>query len=132
MIDNDILVMYVAASSFPDGVRAAHERLHSLITVTPDRKYYGLSRPEDGTIAYKAAINVTHPGEEEELGLDTLVIKKGKYLSTTVHGYMQNIPAIGQAFTQLIAQPGIDPQGYCVEWYLSNEDVQCMVRLADQ
>lgn len=42
---------------------------------------------------------------------------------------MDDIPAIGKAFKELLAIPGIDPEGACVEWYLSNKDVQCMVRL---
>jgi hypothetical protein len=30
-LENDITVMYVTAASFPDGVLAAHQKLHSLI-----------------------------------------------------------------------------------------------------
>ena len=31
----------------------------------------------------------------------------------------------------LISQPDIDPNGYCLEWYLNDMDVRCMVRLDD-
>ncbi len=44
---------------------------------------------------------------------------------------MKDLPAIGNTFQQMIARPDIDPEGYCVEWYLSDKDVQCMVRLQD-
>jgi hypothetical protein len=29
----------------------------------------------------------------------------------------------------LLTQPNIDPNGYCLEWYLNGKDVRCMVRL---
>lgn len=131
-LDNDIVVMYINATSFPDGVLAAHQKLHSLIPFSNERKYYGLSRPENGgDIVYKAAADVLETGEAEKLNLETVVIKKGTYISSVIHNYMQDLPAIGKTFQEMIARPDIDPEGYCVEWYLSDKDVQCMVRLKD-
>lgn len=130
-IDNDIKLLYVAATSFPDGVMAAHQKIHALVPPSPARKSYGVSRPENGgKIAYKAAVEELEPGESEKFNCDTLTLKKGKYLSITIHDYMKDLPAIGNAFNQLIGQPGIDPQGYCVEEYVSDKEVKCMVRLA--
>jgi hypothetical protein len=130
-IDQDIKVMYIAASSFPDGALAAHQQLHSLIPFTTDRKYFGVSRPENGAIAYKAAAEEKQAGEAEKLNLETLVIKKGNYISLIIHDYVKDIPAIEKTFSQLISQPGIDPQGYCVEEYITQNDMLCMVRLND-
>ena len=129
IVENDIPVFCVTASSFPDGVMAAHQKLHSLVTFRPDRKYFGLSRPEGGSIKYMAATEEEQAGEGEKLGCETLVIRKGIYTSAVIHDYMNDIPAIGKTFQQMIADPRIDPQGYCVEWYLSQKDVRCMVRL---
>jgi len=128
--NNDIQVMYVQAVSFPNGVMAAHEKLHSIVPHSTERKYLGISRPENGSIQYKAGAEVLKPGEAEQYGLKTLVLPKGNYISVTINDYMKNIPAIGNTFQQLIAQPGIDPEGYCVEWYLNDKDVICMVRVA--
>jgi len=131
-LENGITVMYVTAESFPNGVLAAHQKLHSLIPFSTERKYFGLSRPEgDGGIVYKAAAEVLESGEAEKLNLETIVIKKGNYISVTLHDYMKDLTAIGTTFQQMIARPDIDPEGYCVEWYLSDKDVQCMVRLND-
>jgi predicted transcriptional regulator YdeE len=129
--DKDIIVFYITATSFPNGVLEAHQKLHSLIHFSTERKYFGLSRPENGGgITYRAAAEQLESGEAEKLNLDTIVLKKGRYLSLTVNDYMKDIPGIGKAFQEILAQPGLDPQGYCVEWYLSDKDVQCMVRLA--
>jgi hypothetical protein len=58
-------------------------------------------------------------------------IKKGAYQSVTILQFMDDLPRIGQTFLQLLAHPNIDPSGYCLEWYLNEQDVRCMVRLAD-
>lgn len=128
---NDIKVFYIGATSFPNGVLVAHQKLHALIPFSTDRKYFGLSRPENGTIQYKAAAEELMPGEGEKLNCDTLILKKGNYLSVTVPDYMKDIPAIEKTFAQLISRTDIDPQGYCVEWYVNDKDMQCMIRLKD-
>ncbi|MHA4807464.1 hypothetical protein ACX0G9_05140 [Flavitalea flava] len=129
--DKDIKVFYKTAKSFPDGALEAHQSLHALVPFSKERKYFGISRPENGTIVYRAATEETVPGEGEKLGCQTMILKKGKYMSTVIHDYMKDISSIGQTFQQMIESPEIDPQGYCVEWYISDKDVKCMIRLAD-
>jgi len=130
-IDNDLHVFYVAAASFPNGVKAAWEQLHSVAPLSPGRKFYGLSRPENGGgIQYKAATEELFANEGAKHNYPTHIIRKGKYIYLDVHNYMQDLPGIGNAFQQLLAQPGLDPQGYCVEWYMSAKEVRCMIRLA--
>lgn len=130
VFDDDITVMYVAATIFPAGVMDAFKTLHNLVPMGGSRKFFGLSRPEDGGgIQYKAAAEVQQPGEAEKLGLETLLLSKGEYISVTITDFMKDIQAIGATFQQLIQRPGIDQQGYCVEWYFNDKDVRCMVRL---
>jgi len=131
-LSESISAMYITASSFPEGVLAAHQKLHSLLPRTDERKYFGISFPtQNGTIIYKAAAEEISDEEAEKLGLETYLIKKGTYISIDIHDFMNNIDAIGKAFQELIADPRIDPNGACVEWYVTDNDVKCMVRLAD-
>jgi hypothetical protein len=126
----DIVLLYVTAGSFPDGVMAAHQQLHSMIPFSADRKYYGISFPgEGGTIIYKAAAEEMYPGEAAEKGLETFIVKKGEYTSILVSNYMNDKAAIGETFQKLLKHPQLDPKGFCLEWYVSKEDVQCMVPL---
>ena len=97
-IGKDIKVLYLLAASFPVGIKEAHEKLHSIIPVTNDRKYFGISRPEDGTIKYKAAAEELNEGEAKSFNLEMLILKKGHYISLTVHDFMKDIPAIDKAF----------------------------------
>ena len=123
--------MYVQATSFPDGIMPAYETLHSKLPFSPGRKFLSVSRPEDGAVSYKAGAEVLAPGEPELHQLPTLTLKKGRYLTLTVRNFMDDIPAVGRAFEELMQDPGIDPEGYCVEWYFNEPDVHCMIRLAD-
>ncbi len=131
IFDNDIKVFYVTATSFPAGVMEAHKKIHSLVPLTGERKYFGLSRPENGIITYRAAVEEKYEGEGEKFGCDTLVLKKGKYICKVITDFMKDLPAIGNTFQQMLSHPNIDPQGYCVEWYFNEKDLRCMVRLAD-
>lgn len=131
-ISKDIPVCYITASSFPDGVLAAHQQLHTMFPYSDGRRYFGISRPEHGGgIVYRAAAEELQPGEGQQHGCDTLTLKAGNYLSVTIPDFMKDIPAIGRTFATILAQPGLNPNGYCVEQYINQKDVQCMVRLAD-
>jgi hypothetical protein len=130
ILKEDISLICVTATSFPDGVLAAHEKLHKLFPFSKDRKYYGLSRPnEQHVIIYKAAVEELSAGEAEKLKLEKFILKKGEYISINIINYMEDIPAIGKAFQELLTDPRIDPNGICVEWYVNEKDVKCMIRL---
>lgn len=131
-LDNDIYVFYITAKSFPDGIMDAYRQLHALIPFSKDRKYFGISRPENGKIVYKAAAEELHEGEGKKLNSDTLTLKKGNYICLTIHDYMKDLEGIGRTFQEMLSHPDLDPDGYCVEWYLNEKDVQCMIRLKDR
>lgn len=128
-LDQDIKVLYVTASSFPEDILAAHQKLHSMVPFSIERKYFGISRPENGPIVYRAGATELTPDEFEKLHLESLILKKGKYIATDIHDYMKDPQVISKTFRELLATPNIDSQGYCVEWYTSNKDIRCMVRL---
>jgi len=130
-IEDDIKVLYVTAKTFPAGIPEAVSKLHQLIPFSSERKIFGLSRPENGGgIVYRAAAEEMEEAEAEKLGCETLIIKNGNYISLTVNDFRQDVMRIDRAFKQLLNQPGLDPQGYCVEWYATDkEEVKCMIRL---
>jgi hypothetical protein len=129
ILEKDIRVFYIKAKSFPKGVLEAHQQLHTIIPFSNQRRYFGISRPEKGTIEYWAAAEELKEGESEQYNCDSFTISKGEYISIEVRNYIRNIEGIGEAFNKLIMHEGIDPQGYCLEWYLNDEDVRCMIRL---
>jgi len=130
-IAHDIRVIYKEAASFPEGVLAAHQQLHALIPFSKERMYFGISRPENGLIMYKAAAEEMYAGEAEALQCKSFVFKKGRYVSLTVNDFMKDLQGINNVFKQLLYSPDIDPEGYCIEWYFNDADVRCMIRLKE-
>lgn len=130
-LEKNIRVFCIQAVSFPQGVEAAHQQLHSLIPFSEERNYFGLSRPnEKGIITYFAAAEETEAGEGRKFSCETILIRKGEYISQTIQNYRQNIPQIGETFQQLLhSGHPLAHDGYCVEWYLSNTEMRCMVLL---
>lgn len=130
ILGDDIKVMYVDATTFPDGIERAHIQLHAMLTEKERRRFFGISWPnENGEITYKAAADEMVPGEAEKLGLKTFTIKKGSYNSFFIKDFMQDMGSIKRAFKLLLAQHEVDPDGYCLEWYIGDNDVKCMVPL---
>src|ERR1041385_1759218 len=128
-LDHDIRLCCIRAKSFPGGVMGAFEQI---MRIFPDqqgkRRLFGVSWPDGkGSMVYKAAVEEKYRGEAEKLGLETYLVKKGEYLSTIVHNFMNDIPSIGKAFNQLVEAPGVHPNTVGVEEYISNTDVRCMV-----
>jgi hypothetical protein len=129
--DNDIKVFYVTAKTFPEGIPDATDKLHKLFPFSKERKIFGLSRPENNDkIVYRAAAEELELGEAEKFNCETLIIKKGKYVCLPVNDFRKDIMGIDRAFKQLLKEPNLDPEGYCVEWYATDKEaVKCMIRL---
>jgi hypothetical protein len=131
-IEKDVEVLCVAARSFPEGVKDAFDTLYNKFPSPGDRTFYGISyQGPDGHIVYKAAISLVEDKEAEKYQCETFLIKKGKYISETITDFMNNIPLIGLTFQNLLTDPRVNKEsGYCLERYINQNDVQCMVILA--
>lgn len=129
-LKDDVKVFYVTASSFPEGIKKAYEKLHAMLPSVKDRKFFGISYPQNGKIVYKAAVQESYEGEGEKYGCETFVIPRGEYISELLTNWMKDETMVGKTFKQLLEQPNIDKKnGFCVEEYLNEKDVRCMVPL---
>jgi predicted transcriptional regulator YdeE len=129
-IENNIPVICVTATSFPGGVMEAFKKLNNKINGKKGRTEFGISYMDNkGQIIYKAAVNELEKDEAEKLGIESFTIRKGTYLSEIVKDFMENIPAMRETFRNLLKDPRLDRNGYCVEIYFNEKDVRCMVTL---
>ena len=129
-INKDITVFCVKAKSFPAGIQEAHDTLRSLIPFDPARKLYGISAPDkSGAIIYRAAAEELKEGELAKHKLETFTIKRGVYIYSDVKEYKRNAMLITNAFKELLSNPKIDPDGYCLECYINDTDCRCMVKI---
>jgi len=125
---HDVKTFCVTASSFPDGIEEAHTTLHAQLPPNERRSFYGISyNLADGTTIYKAAAEVME--DDGAIELELFIIKNGPYNSFYISDYRKHTDSISQAFELLLQQHEVDPEGYCLEWYINNNDVKCMVPL---
>ena len=130
IIKEDIKVLCITASSFPEGVQLAHKKLHSAFLPLERRTFYGISYPDkNGNIIYKAAADQLHEGEAEQLKLETFIIRKGNYISEVLNDWRKDEMSVGKTFRNLLSDPRIDKKGYCLEIYLNENDMRCLVPL---
>jgi predicted transcriptional regulator YdeE len=129
-LDSDISVICVTAKSFPEGIMEAFKTLENLSLEMCDRTFFGISRPDEkGTIIYKAAVKEDHSGEGKSFGLETFTIPQGEYITETIVNWKDNMSAFGDAFDQLLKHPRMDYNYPCIEWYKSETEVMCMIKL---
>ena len=129
-IDKDIKVVCIPASSFPEGVQMAHKKLHSLFPATKDRTFYGISYADkSGNIIYKAATDQLNEEEAARFNLETFTIRKGNYTSEVLKDWRKDEMSVGKTFRKLLSDQRIDKKGYCLEIYLGEDDMRCLVTL---
>ena len=128
IINEDIKVVCATAESFPNGVLAAHQKLRTWFPPNGKRRYFGVSRPnESGVIIYMAAVEDVATDAAEKFGLTHFTIKKGTYISEMITDFMKDVSQVGKVFEKLLDEPNLDPNGYCLEMYINETDVRCMV-----
>jgi hypothetical protein len=132
MIVQSCLVFFIKADSFPSGVQEAHKKLWSILPDAEERSFYGISnRDINGSIIYRAATKEMYRGEAGIYECEVFEIKKGIYLAQTLRDFPSQWPMIGNIFAEMLTDERIDDQGYCLEIYLNDRDVQCLVKLRD-
>jgi len=127
-LEHDIKVFCVTADSFPNGVQAAYDKLYAKAG-QEGRTIYGLSKPDNNQIVYKAAATEKFDGEGEQLGLETFIIPKGEYVTETIYDWKNNMQKFGPTFMALLANSRLDWSSWCIEWYKNDDEVLCMVKL---
>lgn len=129
-LEEDVTLFCVAASSFPAGIKDAFDKLRNLDPTMLTRDLFGIShQTREGKIIYKAATQEAYEGEGKNYGCETVLLKKGEYLTQTVKGWRKDEGSIASTFQRLLKTPDLDSKSFCVEWYKSKDDVMCMVRL---
>jgi len=129
-LDKDVTLLCVTAKSFPNGIKESFETLEKMFPAKEGRNLYGISYAgKNGNIIYKAATEEVYKGEGEKSGGETFTVLSGTYISIYIPDFLKDIKSIGEAFKKLLEDPFIDPNGFCVEMYVNEKDVRCMVRL---
>ena len=129
LLREDVKLFCVTAKSFPAGIQDAFITLEKDLS-KEGRTFYGISYgTSTGEIIYRASVSEKYDGEAQDFEFESYTISKGKYIYETVIDYMNNLNRIGETFRQLQSHPQLDKNGACIEWYKSDKEVMCMVKL---
>jgi len=130
-LTEDIKVICVEATSFPGGIKDAFEKLYQLIPDAKNRAVFGISKPQNGIIRYRAAVKQYTEGEGTTIGYPNFVIEKGTYLAETLMDWQQNEMMIMSIFNRLVADKRLDGSAHCIEWYKSDTELLCLALMKE-
>lgn len=131
-ISKAINLKCILADSFPAGISQSHAEIRELCGGNSDVTYYGISHPDNHNgIIYLAGAQENFVAETGKK-LVAKTIPTGDYIFMDVADYTNNLMKIGLVFDKLTHYPGIDPNGFCLEWYLPDDICRCMIRLNDR
>lgn len=99
-------------------------------TFGSNRDYYGVSwMNERDNVVYYAMAGELFPGEAKQYNYEQLTIPKGDYKTEAVHNWLSKTDCIKDVFHRLTANNKPNENHPCIEWYKSDEEMQCMVRV---
>src|SRR5436190_2138743 len=102
-LEKDVKIMCLPVPNFPNGIQQAFDELWQRLPRINNRNFYGISYGnEAGDIIYKSAAEEMEEGEAEKFGYEPFTITKGEYLIETIKNWRNQIPTIGETFTQMV------------------------------
>ena len=84
----------------------------------------------ENKMVYLATAVEKENGEAEKYHLDSYTIKKGEYATETVLDWRKKTDSIKGVFEGLFHSVKETPTGPNIEWYKDDNEMLCMVRLA--
>ena len=130
-LNKDITVFGFEVKTFPNGIGDAFDKLVKKVPEGFGRDYYGISfRDADNNMVYLATALEKEHGEAEKYECDRYTIKKGEYVAETVWDWHKKTDLIKHVFERMFNSIQGTPTGPCIEWYKDNNEMLCMVRLA--
>ncbi len=128
-LEEDVKVFCATAKSFPENIQEAFITLEKMLS-KEGRTFYGISfKNEKSVVVYKATVSESFKGEAKKYGFESFMITKGAYLTETITEWRKKTRAIVNAVHKLHADPNSDDSFPCVQWYKSNKEVMCMVKV---
>ena len=123
----EVPVMCVRASDYLPGIRAAWERLESIVPLQ-GRKFFGAVEP---SAAYLACAERKEGDDPETLGLEEMTLPGGRYLRERLRGEPPGVyEQIGPAFQALVEQADPDDSRPSIEFYRRRDEVDVLLPVA--
>ena len=124
----DITLYGIHVKTFPHGIKESFDILMDRYGET--QSYYGISWvAENGSIQYYSCVAVADFDETNTGDLERLIIPKGTYNTSTILDWMSKTESVKDVFHELMGDFCPDKERACIEWYKSDEEMLCMIRM---
>lgn len=128
-VKDDLHLFGIQVTTFPMGIKEAFDKIIAMVPDGMQRVHYGISYMEGDKVIYHAACEEKYEGEADTLNCKKYTVDKGEYIAITITGWMKKIESIGEAFHQMMKDPRVDFTKPCVEWYKTDEEMMCMMKI---
>ena len=68
-------------------------------------------------------------GEADKYQYEKLLISKGEYHTETIYNWLSKVDSIKDIFNRLMPDNRPDKNHPCIEWYKSDDEMLCMVKV---
>jgi hypothetical protein len=130
-LKSDLQVFGVKVNSFPSGVGEAFDRLVNMVPDGFSRSYFGISYMENGQVVYKATAEQKEEDEAERYNCEKATIEKGKYFISVLKDWRTKTDCIKDIFMEMMEEPGVHLGKPCIEWYLNDNEMWCMMKVKE-
>lgn len=119
---------------FPEGNRAAFNKLESPLRSLKGRRFYGLAYEAGDEMEYFAGLCPDSEIEElkfSSLGFKLIEVPGGRCARTKILDWTTKIDQIGPTFGAMIGEHGIDPTRPQIEYYRSLSELHLLLPIPD-
>lgn len=114
------------ATEFPEGIKAAWQKLEAPLSTKRGRKFYGLTYAEESGLVYYAALEPQDEAEIARLGFPTLSVPGGDYARAKLINWPDHTDEIGPIFDELMSHYEMKP-GPTIEFYRSQLELHLLI-----
>lgn len=131
-LKNDLSVFGVPVTTFPNGIGEVFDSLIRLIPDGLNRSYFGISKMDGEEITYIAAAEQKENGESEKFRCNNYLIEGGEYFVIEVKDWRSKTDSIKNVFGEMMQDPYTDKSKPCVEWYRTDIEMWCMMKVINK
>jgi len=125
---NDLHVCGLEVISFPEGISETFDTLVQAVPGGFTRSFFGVSFMRDQKMVYVACFEKKPSEVISALPLTNLTIEKGTYLAEPIKDWRSKTRTLNQVFRKMLAHEQADHTKPCVEWYLNEYEMMCLVK----
>lgn len=127
ILDSSIRLMCLKSPDGPHSAEDTFRRLENHLPSLRGKKFYGLSKLENGNLTYLACVNMEEGESGDIKGLQKLTLEKGVYDREKINDWQKNLGQIPTVIDRVAASNSVDSERYVIEFYRSEKELFLLI-----